>query len=98
MDQKLIKVDELWNWITRKETFSVFYASVKGHQINVYMRYVPDIVETKSSFGKAKLVSTHLGNLVSNIIQFIPVLQSVLRGALEKIELLPERLNEVENE
>lgn len=85
LNQKLQTINKLWTWITTKETFTIFYTFSRGHHINIYVRYVPIIVETRDIIKKAKLIEEHLGNLTVNIKQFVPELQSILRKAIQRL-------------
>ncbi|ANS76090.1 hypothetical protein AWM70_17115 [Paenibacillus yonginensis] len=79
------EINEIWNWITSKEVFNVFYDYSLAHYTNIYMRNVSEIVETTDLFKKAKLIEEHLGNLVKQIVYFNPELKSALESALNRI-------------
>ncbi|MOA68001.1 hypothetical protein D3C78_1954190 [compost metagenome] len=49
------------------------------------MRYVPEIVETKDSMRKGKLIQNHLGVLIEEIIKFNPEMKSIMERAIKRL-------------
>ncbi|MNN11816.1 hypothetical protein D3C81_1247900 [compost metagenome] len=98
VNKNLNKVDELWTWIAKRETFTVFFNSTRGQHINIYKRYIPIIVETQDPFKKAELIAEHLGNLLVRLKEFLPVLQESLRSALDQLDILSATIRGDANE
>lgn len=92
INRALLEVNKLWNWITKQDLFKVFYNFSLEHKINVYMRYVPEIVETTETMKKARLIVDHLGILIKQIDAFNPDLIVTIREAMDRIEKY--RINE----
>lgn len=86
INQKLVEVNELWQWITRQDAFTVLYSFGLSHYINDYLKFVPAIVETKNPIDKAKLIVQHLGVLVEEMLDFTPELRSILIQSMERLE------------
>ncbi|GAA0377905.1 motility associated factor glycosyltransferase family protein [Paenibacillus motobuensis] len=86
INQKLVEVNELWQWITRQDAFTVLYSFGLSHYINDYLKFVPAIVETKDTIDKAKLIVQHLGVLVEEMLDFTPELRSILIQSMERLE------------
>lgn len=83
---EIIEINEIWTSITSKEIFNVFYSYSLAHYINIYMRYVNEIVETKNSFKKAELIISHLGSLVNKMKLFTPHLQDIVKSSIIRLE------------
>ncbi|GJM70144.1 hypothetical protein HMSSN036_23600 [Paenibacillus macerans] len=86
VNQKLIEVNELWQWITKQDSFTVLYSFGLSQHINNYMKFVPVIVETKNPMEKAKLIVKHLGILIDMMLEFTPELEKILLHSIERIE------------
>ncbi|MNB88563.1 hypothetical protein D3C75_355810 [compost metagenome] len=98
VNKNLNKVDELWRWITNRETFTVFFAFTRGHHMNIYKRYIPMIVETQDPLKKAELISEHLGNLLARLKEFLPELQELLKNTLDHLDILSAEIRGEANE
>ncbi|AIQ65878.1 hypothetical protein PSTEL_24980 [Paenibacillus stellifer] len=98
VNKNLNKVDELWKWITNRETFTVFFAFTRGHHMNIYKRYIPMIVETQDPLKKAELISEHLGNLLARLKEFLPELQELLKNTLDHLDILSTEIRGDTNE
>lgn len=79
----LNEVNKQWQSITRQDVFDVFYSFSLKQQMNMYMRYVPEIVETTQPLKKAELIVRHLGSLVEAMRQYTPELLNVLNHSQE---------------
>ncbi|MNN15210.1 hypothetical protein D3C81_1283100 [compost metagenome] len=88
VNKNLNKVDETWKWITKRETFTVFFTYARGHHVDIYKRHIPMIVETQDSLKKAALITEHLGNLLARLEEFLPELQELLRSTLVHLDIL----------
>ncbi|SMF26917.1 Uncharacterized conserved protein [Paenibacillus barengoltzii] len=83
---EIVKINSSWTCITSEEIFDKLYSYSLGHYINVYMRYVPEIVETQNMFAKGELIVTHLGNLVNKMKEFTPDLKHIVNTSIERLE------------
>lgn len=84
----LVEVDSYWTAITKMDVFNHLYQFSLAHHMNIYMRFVPEIVETKDIFKKGKLITTHLGQLIKRMQAFTPNLSFTVEKALERLETL----------
>ncbi|MCA1293985.1 DUF115 domain-containing protein [Paenibacillus sp. alder61] len=91
LNRALLKVNDSWKWITNKEVFKTFYSFSLEQYINIYLRYVPTIVETQDPYKKSALIVKHLGSLLTKIIEFTPHLIVILENAIARLE--KKRLN-----
>ncbi|WP_110931101.1 motility associated factor glycosyltransferase family protein [Paenibacillus bouchesdurhonensis] len=80
VNKALLNVNKLWNWISRQDIFNVFYKFSLNNYINVYKRYIPEIMETKDTIEKSKLIITHLGALIRQINEFNPILTTSIES------------------
>ncbi|MCT2195925.1 DUF115 domain-containing protein [Paenibacillus sp. p3-SID1389] len=83
---EIVKINGSWTSITSEELFDKLYSYSLGHYINVYMRFVPEIVETQNMFTKGELIITHLGNLVNKMKDFTPDLQNIINTSIQRLE------------
>lgn len=90
---KLVEVNELWKWITVQDSFTVLYSFALSQHINKYMKFVPRIVETMDPFEKAKLIVQHLGELIEEILDFSPELESILIQSMHRLEKFNAKIN-----
>ncbi|MED5018437.1 DUF115 domain-containing protein [Paenibacillus chibensis] len=86
VSQSLSEIDDLWQWITKQETFTAFYTFSRDHYINIYKRYVPMIIESRDVFEKSNLIVKHLGNLARNIQIYLPQLRGMLQNTIDRIQ------------
>jgi hypothetical protein len=86
VNKALLDVNKLWNWITKQDIFNVLYKFSLEHYINVYKRYISEIVETTDLIDKSKLIITHLGALVSQIDEFNPTLAAAIESGKKSLE------------
>ncbi|MCM3040931.1 DUF115 domain-containing protein [Paenibacillus motobuensis] len=86
VNKVLLDVNKLWDWITRQDIFNVFYKFSLEHNINVYQRYVPEIVETTDLINKSKLIINHLGALIRQIDEYNLILASSLESGKNNLE------------
>jgi hypothetical protein len=86
VNHEILKINELWNDITKQDVFNVFYSYSLSHHINIYMRYVMEIVETNNIFKKAELIILHLGSLVHKMKEFSPELESAIQSSIKRLE------------
>ncbi|MBY9077600.1 6-hydroxymethylpterin diphosphokinase MptE-like protein [Paenibacillus sp. CGMCC 1.18879] len=92
VNRVLDEINTLWKWTTNQEIFNVFYNYSLGHYINIYMRHVPEIVDTQESFEKGRLIIRHLGKLVEEISAFNPELNRAIDEAKSKLDLSLNKL------
>ncbi|WP_442602618.1 motility associated factor glycosyltransferase family protein [Paenibacillus sp. KN14-4R] len=78
-------VNKLWGSITNRQAFKTVFNFGLNHYIEVYMRYVPDIVEERNLRVKSNLIVKHLGPLVGNIAQSAPVYLSYMEDAVKQL-------------
>lgn len=95
-DKALTEIDKIWSWITKQEVFTIFYSYALEQHLNVYKRFIPQIVEATNSFEKGNLIIKHLGNLIFQIKKFNPELIELTRttagnfsDTLEILEKIP---------
>lgn len=86
VDRALDEINTLWQWTTNQDIFKVFYKYSLEHYINIYMRHVPEIVETQESIKKGRLIILHLGRLIDRIHSFSPDMTALIKAAIEKNE------------
>lgn len=84
-DRALTEVNKIWNWITKQELFTIFYSYALEQHLNVYKRFIPQIVETIDSYEKGKLIITHLGNLIYQFKKFNPELTDLTKVTVENL-------------
>ncbi|MNO62812.1 hypothetical protein D3C76_534930 [compost metagenome] len=82
--ETLHEIDKQWQWVTQQDVFEVFYKYSLRHAINIYMRYISEIVETEDPIRKGELINNHLKKLVIKLIEFTPEMQSIFRKTIEK--------------
>lgn len=86
VNHEILKINELWNEVTKEDVFNVFYSYSLSHYINIYMRYVTEIVETNNIFKKAELIILHLGSLVHKMKEFSPELEGTIKSSIKRLE------------
>lgn len=94
INQILLRLNDLWQWITKKDVFVFFYSFGLSQYINDYMKYVPKIVETNNSIEKAELISQHLGILINKMINFSPDLKNIISLAVSRLDNFVFEVNE----
>ncbi|MEC0370798.1 motility associated factor glycosyltransferase family protein [Paenibacillus chibensis] len=86
VNNEILKINEIWNKITETEVFIIFYNYSLAHHINIYMRYVPEIIESHNIFKKAELIISHLGSLINRMKEFSPVLENVIESSIKRLQ------------
>jgi Uncharacterized protein conserved in bacteria len=92
VNRVLNEINEMWQWTTNQDLFKVFYNYSLGHYINIYMRHVPEIVETSDSYTKGRLIIQHLGLLIKQIDAFTPEIARLVQSSLDKHDELISQL------
>ncbi|MNB76732.1 hypothetical protein D3C75_234030 [compost metagenome] len=88
----LDEINTIWQWTTNQDIFKVFYNYSLGHYINIYMRHVPEIVETSNSYTKGRLIIQHLAVLIKQIDAFTPEIARLVQSSLDKHDELISKL------
>lgn len=84
--KRLKRIDKDWSYVTKQDIFIRFYSYSLRHGINVYMRYVPEIVETQDLKRKGELIVEHLGALVFKLIEYTPELKKMFDIAMNRLK------------
>lgn len=93
ISKKLAEVDKLWSRITRDKAFEVLYSLSLKHHIDIYMKYVAEIVETEDVRKKSKLIVDHLGTLVKAMDEFTPELLRILEDSMRRLDRFMDGLS-----
>lgn len=93
ISKELVEVDKLWSQITRNKVFKVLYSLALKHHIDIYMKYVAEIVETEDVRKKSKLIGDHLGTLVKTMDEFTPELLRILEDSMRRLDRFMDGLS-----
>ncbi|WP_410770667.1 motility associated factor glycosyltransferase family protein [Fontibacillus sp. BL9] len=96
-DKALTEINKIWGWITKQEVFTIFYSYALEQHLNVYKRFIPQIVEATNSFEKGNLIIKHLGNLIFQFKKFNPELIELTRTTAENFSNTLETLEKISN-
>lgn len=92
VNRAIDEINKLWQWTTNQDIFKVFYSYSLGHYIDIYMRHVPEIVETSNSYTKGRLIIQHLAILIKQIDAFTPEIARLVQSSLDKHDELISKL------